>query len=117
MSESLRKRCPLASSSRAQRFVVVDLAVVGQPDRPVLVGHGLTGRGREVDDRQAPVPEAHVEAGRGTPPRCTPASSGPRAARAAHMPRIRSSGTGRFKRSIWPQMPHMGTISSPGSPG
>ena len=37
---------------------VVDLAVEGDPDGPVLVGHRLrAGRG-EIDDRQAPVPES-----------------------------------------------------------
>ena len=50
----------------AQMQVVVDLAVEGDPDGPVLVRHRLgAGRG-EIDDRQAPVAErdgpVHVQA-------------------------------------------------------
>ncbi len=41
----------------AQLAVVVDLAVVGQPDRVVLVGHRLMACLAQVDDRQAPVSE------------------------------------------------------------
>ena len=41
----------------AQLAVVVDLAVVGDPDRPVLVGHRLMAGGREVDDREPPMAE------------------------------------------------------------
>src|SRR3954471_5370694 len=36
---------------------VVDLAVEDDPDAPVLVGHRLRAGGREIDDRQAPVPK------------------------------------------------------------
>jgi hypothetical protein len=42
-----------------QRLVVVDLAVLDDPDRPVLVGHRLVPGRREVDDRQASVAETH----------------------------------------------------------
>jgi len=34
----------------AQDCMVVDLAVVGDPDRPVLVAHRLVAGGRQVDD-------------------------------------------------------------------
>ena len=37
---------------------IVDLAVVGRPDRQVLVGQRLVPA-REVDDAQAPRPQAH----------------------------------------------------------
>ena len=45
-------RVALGLELGAQRLVVVDLAVVGDPDRAVLVGHGLVAGGRQVDDRQ-----------------------------------------------------------------
>ena len=41
----------------AELAVVVDLAAEGQPDRSVLVRHRLMPGGREVDDREAAVPE------------------------------------------------------------
>jgi len=43
----------------AQLAVVVNLAVVDEPDRLVLVGDRLMATGA-VDDRQAPVAQAHV---------------------------------------------------------
>src|SRR4051812_36693965 len=43
----------------AQGGVVVDLAVVCDPDRSVLVGHRVVPRGREVDNRQPPVTEGY----------------------------------------------------------
>jgi hypothetical protein len=42
---------------RPERRVVVDLAVVGDPDAVVLARHRLVAGRREVDDRQAPVRE------------------------------------------------------------
>ena len=40
----------------AELGLVVELAVVGDPDRAVLVGHGLGAAG-QVDDRQPAMPE------------------------------------------------------------
>lgn len=42
----------------AERAEVVDLAVEGDPDGPVLVGHGLVPGGRQVEDGEPPVREA-----------------------------------------------------------
>jgi hypothetical protein len=42
----------------AQLAEVVDLAVVGEDQAPVLGRHGLLAGGRQVDDREAPVAEA-----------------------------------------------------------
>ena len=51
---------PMSSGDQqaAQVPEVVDLAVVRDPDRLVLVGHRTTGRARQVDDREAPVCES-----------------------------------------------------------
>ena len=57
VSDDVRNRWPAASSSRAQRAVVVDLAVEDDPARAVLVGHRLRAAG-EVDDRQPAMAEA-----------------------------------------------------------
>ena len=40
--------------------IVVDFAVVGDPNAAVFVGHGLMAGGREIDDREAPVTEDHA---------------------------------------------------------
>ena len=46
-----------------QAGVVVDLSVEGNPDRAVLVRHRLSAGGRQIDDRQPPVREAHLAVG------------------------------------------------------
>src|SRR5437660_1932957 len=38
--------------------MIVNLAVVGDPDRSVLVRHRLRGGGTQIDNRQAPMPES-----------------------------------------------------------
>ena len=40
-------------------FVIVDLTVVGDPDRPVLIGHWL-GTAIKIDDAEAPVGQSHL---------------------------------------------------------
>ena len=64
MSQRVAKRWPSRSSSRAQLLVVVDLAVLDDVDRPVLVRDRLVAA-REVDDREPPrgEPDAVVEEG------------------------------------------------------
>ena len=48
---------PSALERLRQLHVVVDLAVVGHPDRAVLVAHGLGAAFGEVDDAETPVGE------------------------------------------------------------
>ena len=80
----MRKRWPAASSSARSCRVVVDLAVLDDDDRAVLVGDRLVAA-VEVDDREPP---------RGQPDRAvarrSPAPSGPRwRERVAHRARAR----------------------------
>ena len=92
----------------AQIFIIVDLAVVGQPDRPVLVRHGLTARRRKIDNGQALMAQARLHAGTvGLGKKCIPVSSGPRRAMAAHMERINSGLNDSPLKLIFPQIPHM----------
>ncbi len=58
------KRWPFSSELAAQGEVVVDLAVEDHLDAAVLVGHGLVGVRREVDDREATEAEADLAPGR-----------------------------------------------------
>ena len=53
---------PLALELRAQLDVVVDLAVVGDPALAERVAHRPVPAGAQVDDREAPVDQAHLEA-------------------------------------------------------
>ena len=46
----------------AKLRVVVDLSVENEPDRPVLVGHGLAARLGEIDDGESTVPEPDGDA-------------------------------------------------------
>src|SRR5215813_3463084 len=53
---------PAGLESRTKSGVIVDLAVVGDPDRLVLVCHRLMSASH-VHDRQSPMPQAHRSLG------------------------------------------------------
>src|SRR5262249_46378175 len=48
----------------AELLMVVDLAIVGNPERFVLIRHRLRRRIRKIDDRQPAVSEAYAAVGR-----------------------------------------------------
>ncbi len=58
VSVAERNDVALGLELAAQLGVVVDLAVEGDPDRAVLVGHGLAALRAEVDDRQPGLAQA-----------------------------------------------------------
>ena len=45
---------------RPEFEIVVDLAIEGDPNRPVFIGHRLAAVRREIDDAQATVTEADI---------------------------------------------------------
>ena len=96
----------------------VDLAVVADPDRAVVVAHRLVGDRARVDDRQPRVHErrrrAGASSGRRAPARRTPRRAarpgrGARSARACVRAR-----RGRAGLPKWPAMPHIsGPLRTP----
>ena len=95
----------LGLEARAQLGVVVDLAVEGDPDRAVLVGHRLVPGRRQVDDRQPPVAEHHAPVGRLPQAGVVGAAVGHGVAHGRHRP-PRSSRAVPPK-LYWPTIPHM----------
>ena len=57
MSVCVRKRVPVRLELAAQLAVVVDLAVVHEPQRAVVARERLHGRVAQVDDREPAEPE------------------------------------------------------------
>ena len=53
-----RNRWPARGELAAQLAIVVEHAVVRDPDRAVLVGHRLVATGSQVDDREPAIAEA-----------------------------------------------------------
>ncbi len=97
-------RVALGLELGAQRLVVVDLAVVGDPDGAVLVGHRLVAGGRQVDDRQPPVAESDRRAAGST---YAPSSSGPRWPARRHSRAVGSPHGKPVGEAGIPLIPHM----------
>ena len=57
----MKKRCPLASSSRRRSRVIIDFAVEDDVKAAVFIFHGLAAGRGQIDDAEPPVSQADTD--------------------------------------------------------